>query len=244
MEVKDGERHVYVNLVSSTTNLDSTGKTSQSHHGTIGNGPRVLVNTQMKNPACLQKKQSVNKKDNSNRQGKDNQASKVSGNSSQASTAAVNTGSVYNEPEIYSTLHVATQLAQTRKMQPNISELLKRKLDSPNTSANLKRQPAKEVNVPKSRLVFQELVSLDVSEGALETQLRNTLNIKADAVQHSQGHQDPVPQLSDIMDPEEYVSRATITKTTTSYVPSACVQPQKLTRKEFCQFSTMVMDLL
>ncbi|MPC14734.1 hypothetical protein E2C01_007505 [Portunus trituberculatus] len=40
------------------------------------------------------------------------------------------------------------------------------------------RWPAKDVNVPKSHSVFQELVSLDVSEGALETQLRNTLNIR------------------------------------------------------------------
>ncbi|XP_063867209.1 uncharacterized protein LOC135104121 [Scylla paramamosain] len=244
MEVKDGERHVYANLASSTASLDSTSKTSQVHHRTVGNGPRVLVNTQMKNPACLQKKQSVNKKDSTRRQGKCIKASKALSNLSQADTAALNTGSVYDEPEIYSTLHVATQLAQTRKIQPNVSQLLKDKLDSPSTNARLKRQPAKKVNVSKSRSVFQELVSLDVSEGALETQLRNTLNIRADAVRHSQGHQDPVPQPSDIMDPEEYVSRATITKTAANYVPSACVQPQRLTREEFCQFSKMVMDLL
>ncbi|XP_045127613.1 uncharacterized protein LOC123514076 [Portunus trituberculatus] len=244
MEVKDGERHVFANLASSTANLDSTGKTSQAHHRITDNGLRVLVNTQMKNPACLQKKQSVNKKNSTSIQGKYNKTSKVPGNLTRAGTTALNTGNVYNEPEIYSTLHVATQLAQTRKMQPNLSQLVKSKLDSPSTNAKLKRQPAKDVNVPKSHSVFQELVSLDVSEGALETQLRNTLNIRADAVRHSQGHQDPVPQPSDIMDPEEYVSRATVTKTTSSYAPSACVQSQKLTREEFCQFSKMVMDLL
>ena len=67
---------------------------------------------------------------------------------------------------------------------------------------------------------------------------------RADAVRHNQGHQDPVPQPSDIMDPEEYVSRATVSKTSSNYAPSSCVQPQKLTREEFCQFSKTVMDLL
>ena len=140
MEVKHGERHVFINPVSSTVNQNSTSKTSHAHHRTVGNGPRVLVNTQMKNPACLQKKQSVNKKDSTSRQGKYNKASQMLGNPTQAGTITLNTGSVYNEPEIYSTLHIATQLAQTRKMQPNVSQLLKNKLDSPNTNAKLKRQ--------------------------------------------------------------------------------------------------------
>lgn len=140
MEVKDGERHIYANLESCTTSLDSHCKTSQDHHKTACSCPQILINTQMKNLTCLHKKKCNKKKENTHKHGKCEKTSEVHGSHKQPSTVMVDTGSVYEEPEIHSTLHVAGALAQTRKMQPNVSQLLKNKLDSPNTAARLKKQ--------------------------------------------------------------------------------------------------------
>ena len=135
MEAKDGERHIYANLESCTNSVDSRCKTSQDRHKTADTHPQVLINTQMKHPACLHKKRCINK------QGKCKKASpQAHGNPSPANTVMVDTNNLYSEPEIHSTLHVAKELAQARKMQPKVSQLMKNKLDSPNTSAKLKKQ--------------------------------------------------------------------------------------------------------
>lgn len=138
MEVKDGERHIYANFESCATNLHSHSNSSQDHKTTAC--PKILINTQMKNRACLQKKQYSKKKENASRHRKSEDTPKAHGSHRQASTDMVDTDSTYGEPEIHSALHVATALAQARKMQPNVCQLLKDKLDSPNTSSRLKKQ--------------------------------------------------------------------------------------------------------
>ncbi|KAG0697760.1 hypothetical protein GWK47_026228 [Chionoecetes opilio] len=243
MELKDGERHIYANLESCGTR-DSHGKASRHPHNTAATKPQVLLNTQMKNPGCLPKKKCTTKKETAGKQGKSEKASKVPEKYSRVGPGMADDGTLYQRPEINSTLQVATALAQARQMQPDVSRLLKDKLDSPTTAARLKKQPAQEVNVPLRRPVFRELVSLEVSKDSLDTQFRDVLNIRAAAVRPAPRPRDPVPQQSDILDPEEYVSQASVTTARCNYAPASCVQPQSLTRTELLAFSKMVMDQL
>ncbi|KAK3888938.1 hypothetical protein Pcinc_007039 [Petrolisthes cinctipes] len=135
-------------------------------------------------------------------------------------------------PEIHSTLRVCEALVRARQEEPDLSLLVEDKLESPNTASRFKKQVSKQVNVPDSQTVFQELVSLDVSEGTLAGQLKDLMTVRAAAVMPINQPPDPTPCPSDVVNPEEYVTTSCVT-TASVNLSFTSISPFSLNTKHF-----------
>ncbi|XP_045592842.2 uncharacterized protein [Procambarus clarkii] len=235
--VKGGERHIYADVdVNSMKHQGEAFHKLEATQKRANDQPIILTNTQMKNipgaPKINQELKALAAQDKNivccNRKDKRKPGC------IQIPTLPESAVELYGAPEILSTLRVGEALLDARDQKPNLSTLVKNKLESPNTSAKLKKQTARQVNVLESRAVFHELVSVDVSEEELATQLKDLLNLRAAVVRPASRPRDPQPQLSDIFDPEEYVTSATATNIKVR-IPFSSVKPQTVQREEFCK---------
>ncbi|KAK4301413.1 hypothetical protein Pmani_026447 [Petrolisthes manimaculis] len=135
-------------------------------------------------------------------------------------------------PEIHTTLRVCQALVRARREEPDLSLLVDDKLKSPNTASTFKKKVCKEVNVPDSQTVFQELVCLNVSEETLAGQLKDLMTIRAAAVMPITQPPDPTPCASDVVNPEEYVTTSCVT-TASVNLPFTSIKPFSLNTKHF-----------
>lgn len=233
--VKGGERHIYAHVDTLSGKIqDQSNKKLEKLRKGSDDQPIVLENTKMKKiPLGVKSKHEV--KTSATLQKKfvchDKKYQMKVGNA-QPYLLPESAAEVYGAPEIHSTLRVGEALIKAQEKKPNMLQLVKSKLDSPNTASKFKKQMTKQVNVPESRAVFQELVSVDVSEEALATQMKDLLTLRAAAVQPPSRPLDPRPQFSDIFDPEEYIQTAACVTTTKVHPCFSSVRPQSVQRKE------------
>ncbi|KAK8754027.1 hypothetical protein OTU49_008673 [Cherax quadricarinatus] len=212
--VKGGERHIYAEVDANNENItDEALPRLEALQKRTNDQPIVLANTEMRSfpvvPKISQelKALAAQKKNIACCDRRDKR--KLGG--IQMASLPESASNIYGAPEIHSTLRVGEALLNARQEKPNLSLLVKNKLDSPNTSSKIKRQTAKQVNVSESKAIFHELVSVDVSEEEVAKQLKDLLNLRAATVRPASRPRDSEPQLIDIFDPEEYVTTTTAT---------------------------------
>ncbi|KAG7161128.1 uncharacterized protein LOC121875455 [Homarus americanus] len=241
--VKGGERHIFADVDTDINNKqEQTGqKLEKTQKGPKGQ-PVILENTQMKcipiGPKLKQELKAIaTQQKNIACERKDKRKTV----NTQPASLPESAEDMYGAPEIHSTLRVGERLLNARDQKPNLSRLIKSKLDSPTTASRFKKQTAKQVNIEESRVIFQELVSVDVSEEAVATQLKDSLTLRAAVVQPASRPRDPEPQPSDIFDPEEYVTTASVTNIK-AYRPFSSVRPQTVKREEFCQLYNHLLE--
>ncbi|ROT72746.1 hypothetical protein C7M84_008861 [Penaeus vannamei] len=148
---------------------------------------------------------------------------------------------VYGEPELHSALRVSQALWKVRDEEPDLSMMLKEKLESPNTAARVKKQRAKRVNVSGSRQIFNDLVSVDVKEQELAAQFEDQLQMRATAVQPRARPRDPEPQLSDYLNVEDYITTCPITSIQV-HPPFNSVRAHRVGREELCCLYGQLME--
>lgn len=134
---KKGKKVVDGEQCTCSVTSDTHCRIVQDHSEAVSIHPRVLTNTSFD---CWQQNECIKKKGNNNRRGKDRRILEVIGSHDPPSIIMNDTGNTYTVPKICSTQRVAERLIQTKQMQPNVSQLLRTKLSSSNTSANLKKQ--------------------------------------------------------------------------------------------------------
>lgn len=153
-EVIDGEQHIY-----SVTPQDHC-RIQQEHPKVVCTHPRVLTNTHMRNIGCWQQEKCSKKKDSNEDRGKGKRKGKGVHGGHGPSTVIMNEPeNAYSIPKLCSSLHVAERLTRAREVQPNVPQLLRTKLYSPNTAAKLKKQVNTFVQVTAS-LILQEICSV------------------------------------------------------------------------------------
>lgn len=133
-EVIDGEEHIY------SVTSDTHCRIQQDNAKVVCANPRVLTNTHMRNIGCWQQEKCAQKKDNIKKRGKGRTPHGVSGSHGPPNIIVNDAENTYRVPKLCSTIHVAEKLTQARAMQPNVPQLLRTKLYSPNTAAKLKKQ--------------------------------------------------------------------------------------------------------
>ncbi|KAK7062979.1 hypothetical protein SK128_027690 [Halocaridina rubra] len=143
---------------------------------------------------------------------------------------------VYGAPELHSTIRIGQALVKAKNKKPDLHQLVEDKLHSPNTGARVKTEVSKKVGVPTSKNVFRDLVSVEVSQDALTRQLEEQLQVRASVVRPPPQVQDSEPQLSDYLNPEDYVTSARVT-TAKVYLPFSSVKPQTVKREDYLKLA-------
>lgn len=124
--VIDGERHIY------PATSDTLCKEPQDHAKVAHTRPTVLTNTHMRNVNCWKQEKCSKKRDSNDKRKKGSRTLGLHRNHDVENT--------YSVPKISSTLQVAGMLIQARERQPNMPQLLKTKLNSPNSAGKLRKE--------------------------------------------------------------------------------------------------------